>query len=43
VARAQTLFGKDAAAQFTQRARKTTHERDPPQTKLSTIIRAAAR
>ena len=28
-ARAQTLFGKDTAAQFTQCARKTTHERNP--------------
>src|ERR1035438_38847 len=29
-ASAQTLFGKDTAAQVTQRARKTTHERNPP-------------
>src|ERR1700680_1754777 len=28
-ARAQTLFGKDTTAQFTQCARKTTHERNP--------------
>src|SRR5580693_5672654 len=36
MARTQTLFGENTAAQFTQRARKTTHE-GTPTNKLSRL------